>query len=164
MKYETATILLAFFGLTTTAPVRESRNSLIPRHILRGREVPQEHSHEKFLTSVRTSLNTNNPDGIVDPVFGLLGNAAAAAGLGKLTDTECLQQSTADQAFTNAKAAGDITGMTNALAYRALERNTGKVGLQSNSCTSVTAVNIEIAAISQHQVWLVSLPSEWQTV
>jgi hypothetical protein len=162
MKYETATILLIFFGLATAAPVRESRNPLIPRHVLRGREVPQEHSHEKFLTSVRTSLNTNNPDGIVDPVFGLLGNAAAAAGLGQLTDTECLQQSTADQAFTNAKAAGDITGMTNALAYRALERNTGKVGLQSNSCTSVTAVNSEIAAISQHQVCLVPLPSEQQ--
>lgn len=162
MKYETATILLVFFGLATAAPVRESRNPLILRHILRGREVPQEHSHEKFLTSVRTSVNTNNPDGIVDPVFGLLGNAAAAAGLGQLTDTECLQQSTADQAFTNAKAAGDITGMTNALAYRALERNTGKVGLQSNSCTSVTAVNIEIAAISQHQVCLVSFPSENQ--
>jgi hypothetical protein len=161
MKYETTTILLAFFGLATAAPVRESRNAITPRYILRGREVPQEHSHEKFLTSVGTSLNTNNPDGIVDPVFGLLGNAAAAAGLGKLTDTECLQQSTADQAFTNAKAAGDITGMTNALAYRALERNTGKVGLQSNSCTSVTAVNTEIAAVSQHQVCLVSLPLEW---
>ena len=153
MKCESATILL-IFSLATAAPVRESRNPLIPRDILRGRDVPQEHSHEKFLTSVRISLNANNPDGIVDPVFGLLGNAAAAGGLGRLTDTECLQQSTADQAFTNAKAAGDITGMTNALAYRALERNTGKVGLRSNSCTSVTAVNPEIAAVSQHQVRL----------
>lgn len=44
-----------------------------------------EHSHEKFLTSVRASLNLNNPDQIVDPVFGLLGNAAAAAGAGKIT-------------------------------------------------------------------------------
>jgi hypothetical protein len=90
MKYETATILLVFFGLATAAPVQESRNPLVPRYILQGREVPQEHSHEKFLTSVRTSLNINNPDGIVDPIFGLLGNAAAAGGLGKLTDTECL--------------------------------------------------------------------------
>jgi hypothetical protein len=32
------------------------------------------------LASVRTSLNLNNPDQIQDPVFGLLGNAAAAAG------------------------------------------------------------------------------------
>ena len=44
-----------------------------------------EHSHEPILTSVRTSLNLNNPDGIVDPVFALLGNAAAAAGAGKIT-------------------------------------------------------------------------------
>lgn len=42
---------------------------------LRRREVPQEHSHEKFLTSVASSLATNNPDNIVDPVFGLLGDA-----------------------------------------------------------------------------------------
>ncbi|KAL5512827.1 hypothetical protein ACEPAG_3093 [Sanghuangporus baumii] len=117
------------------------------------REVPQEHSHEKFLTSVRTSLNKNNPDEIVDPVFSLLGNAAAAQGLGKITeqDTECLQQAVADQAFTNAKADGDVQGMVDALIFRALERNTGSVGLQSNSCTTIQAVNPEIAAIQQHQ-------------
>lgn len=83
---------------------------------------------------------------------------------------DCLQQATADQAFTNAKAAGDvevryrtansptstslislgIQGMTNALIFRALERNTGKVGLASVLCTE-TAKNPEIAAISQHQ-------------
>ena len=49
------------------------------------REVPQEHSHEKYLTSVRKLLALNNPDGIVDPVFGLLGNAAATNGLGKIS-------------------------------------------------------------------------------
>ena len=49
------------------------------------REVPQEHSHEPILTKVRTSLNLNNPDKIVDPVFALLGNAAAAAGAGDIT-------------------------------------------------------------------------------
>ena len=42
---------------------------------LMRREVPQEHSHEPFLTTVRASLNANNPAGIKDPVFGLLGNA-----------------------------------------------------------------------------------------
>jgi hypothetical protein len=68
MKYETATILLALFGLVTAAPT------------LQAREVPQEHSHEQFLTTVRASLSKNNPDGITDPVFGLLGNAAAAGG------------------------------------------------------------------------------------
>ncbi|KAG9021934.1 hypothetical protein FS837_006854, partial [Tulasnella sp. UAMH 9824] len=115
------------------------------------REVPQEHSHEKYLTSVRASLSKNNPDGIVDPVFGLLGNAAASQGLGKITDPDCLQQATADQAFTNAKAAGDVQGQVDALIFRALERNTGKVGLASVACTSIKAKNPEIAAISQHQ-------------
>jgi hypothetical protein len=62
-----------------------------------------------------------------------------------------LQQATADQAFTNAKVAGDVAGMTAALTYRALERNTGKVGLASVACTSIKAVNPEIAAIQQHQ-------------
>jgi hypothetical protein len=61
------------------------------------------------------------------------------------------RKATADQAFTNAKAAGDIAGMTAALQYRALERNTGQVGLASVACTSITAVNVEIAAIQQHQ-------------
>ncbi|KAH8108671.1 hypothetical protein DFH11DRAFT_1066081 [Phellopilus nigrolimitatus] len=115
------------------------------------REVPQEHSHEKFLTSVATSLNTNNPDQISDSVFGLLGAAAAAKGAGKITDTDCLQQATADQAFTNAKAAGDVQGMVDALIYRALERNSASVGATTNACTSIKAVNPEIAAIQQHQ-------------
>jgi len=115
------------------------------------REVPQEHSHEQFLTSVAQSLQANNPDGIVDSVFGLLGAAAAIKGAGKITDTDCLQQATADQAFTNAKAAGDIQGMVDALIYRALERNSGSVGATTNACTSITAVNPEIAAVQQHQ-------------
>jgi len=115
------------------------------------RRVPHEHSHEQFLTTVRNSLNLNNPDNIQDPVFGLLGNAAASAGQGKITDTDCLQQATADQAFTNAKAAGDVDGQVAALIYRALERNTGKVGLASVTCESIKAVNPEIAAIQQHQ-------------
>jgi len=118
---------------------------------LSKRRVPQEHSHEQFLTTVGTSLNLNNPDQIQDPVFGLLGNAAASAGQGKITDTDCLQTATADQAFTNAKAAGDVDGQVAALIYRALERNTGTVGLASVACTSFTPVNPEIAAISQHQ-------------
>ncbi|CAK7241370.1 MAG: hypothetical protein STHCBS139747_002831 [Sporothrix thermara] len=117
---------------------------------LRLREVPQEHSHNKFLDLVRTSLNVNNPQGIVDPVFALLGDAAAAAGAGTVTNLACLQQATADQAFTNAKAAGDIPGMAGALLYRAIERNTGAVGTASAICNE-TAVNPEIQAISQHQ-------------
>jgi len=155
MKYETAAILIAFFGLTISAPVPEAKNVFRvptpPARMLRGREVPQEHSHNQFLDTVRTSLATNNPAGIQDPVFGLLGSAAAVAGQGTITDTDCLQEATADQAFTNAKAAGDVAGMTAALVYRAIERNTGKVGLASAACTSITAVNPEIAAVTQHQ-------------
>lgn len=61
---------LAFAALSTARP-------LDSRHIsnLVNREVPQEHSHEKILTSVASSLNLNNPAGIKDPVFALLGNA-----------------------------------------------------------------------------------------
>lgn len=140
MRYEIATILLTL-GLSSASPLP---------HVHKVREVPQEHSHEHFLDLVRTSLNINNPKGIKDPVFGLLGNAAAAGGAGSVTNLDCLQQETADQAFTNAKAAGDVVGMAGALVYRALERNTGSVGLASVLCTE-TAANSEIAAISQHQ-------------
>ena len=45
------------------------------------REVPQEHSHNQFLDTVRTSLDLNNPAGIVDPVFGLLGDAVSVSSL-----------------------------------------------------------------------------------
>ena len=46
----------------------------------------QEHSHEQFLITVRASLQQNNPDRINDPVFGLLGAAAAAGGAGNIKD------------------------------------------------------------------------------
>jgi len=138
LSYKTALLVLATLSsLGSALPVR--------------REVPQEHSHEKFITSVRTSLNLNNPDQIQDPVFALLGAAAAIKGAGKITDTDCLQQAVADQAFTNAKAAGDLDGQVNALIFRALERNSGSVGAVTNACKSIQAVNPEIAAIQQHQ-------------
>jgi hypothetical protein len=125
------------------APTRNTR--------LHRREVPQEHSHELFLTIVNEFLRKDNPDNIQDAVFGLLGNAAASAGQGKITDTDCLQQATADRAFTNAKNENDLDGQIASLIYRALERNTGAVGQASVLCTSIKAVNPEIAAISQHQ-------------
>ncbi|KAJ7055628.1 hypothetical protein C8F01DRAFT_1319497 [Mycena amicta] len=132
------TVLLALlFSSSLALPVR--------------REVPQEHSHQPIVSSVQASLVKNNPNGIVDSIFGLLGNAAATQGLGKLTDPDCLQQATADQAFTNAKVAGDVQGQVDALIYRALERNSGSVGATSNACTSLQPVNPEIAALSQHQ-------------
>lgn len=138
-------ILLAVFCTAGRAAPTNPR-------VLKAREVPQEHSHESVLTSVRESLAADNPDNIQDPVFGLLGNGAAAAGQGSISDTDCLHQATADQAFTNAKAAGDVAGMTDALIYAALERNTGKVGLASVACTAIEATNPEVGAISQHQV------------
>ena len=115
------------------------------------RETPQEHSHEKYITKTRQMLKLKNPDQIVDPLYGLLDNASGSAGQGSITDTDCLQQASADQAFTNAKDIGDIDGMTAALIYRALERNTNKVGLTSGPCTSVDAVNPEIRIVKQHQ-------------
>ncbi|KAI4179004.1 MAG: hypothetical protein L6R41_008091 [Letrouitia leprolyta] len=143
MKSQVIVSLVIFCAASHAAPTNFRQ--------LKAREVPQEHSHESILTSVRDSLAIDNPDDIQDPVFGLLGNAAAAAGQGSITDTDCLHQATADQAFTNAKAAGDVAGMTNALIYAALERNTGKVGLASVKCTAIKATNAEIGAISQHQ-------------
>ena len=49
--------------------------------------VPQEHSHNQFITTVNTNMKPNNPDNIVDAVFGLFGNAAALQGQGDITDT-----------------------------------------------------------------------------
>ena len=150
MRGEAIFSILAFSVINTAAPIPKAN---VPLKLLHVREVPQEHSHNTFLDSVRTSLATNNPANIQDPVFGLLGNAAAAGGQGSISDTDCLHQATADQAFTNAKAAGDVKGMTDALIYAALERNTGKVGQASVTCTAIKATNPEIAAISQHQVY-----------
>ncbi|KAL8849885.1 MAG: hypothetical protein Q9221_005151 [Calogaya cf. arnoldii] len=149
MRHESLFAVLAFSAVSQAAPAQ--KRSKAPFRTLYNREVPQEHSHNTFLASVRTSLALDNPDNIQDPVFGLLGNGAAAAGQGSISDTDCLHQATADQAFTNAKAAGDVDGMTNTLIYAALERNTGKVGLASVLCTAIEATNPEIAAISQHQ-------------
>ncbi|KAK5653916.1 hypothetical protein OQA88_7841 [Cercophora sp. LCS_1] len=114
------------------------------------REVPQEHSHEAILQAANTALKLNNPLEIQDAVFALLGNAAAATGAPNVADLDCLQQIIADQAFTNAKAIGDINLQVNAILFRALEKNTLSVGLASPLCTQV-AVNPEIAAIQQHQ-------------
>ena len=113
-------------------------------------EVPLEHSHEAEIRIVNTLLKANNPNEIQDAIFGLLGNKAAAEGAGKIKNLDCLHQATADQAFSNAKEANDIAGMTTALIFAALERNTGSVGLKSVLCNE-TAVNPEIAAIPVHQ-------------
>ncbi|KAF2730869.1 hypothetical protein EJ04DRAFT_514939 [Polyplosphaeria fusca] len=134
-----------------TLPLLLSSVVALPAPRRMRREVPQEQSHKNILDQVKTALDLNNPDEIVDPVFGLLGAAAGIEGAGKIEDADCLQQATADQAFTNAKEAGDVDLMTAALIYRALERNTGQIGLASVPCESIQAVNPEIAALQQHQ-------------
>ena len=53
---------------------------------LSRREVPQEQSHKKVLTKCQEMLLLENPDQIVDVVFGLLGNEAAAQGIGAIAD------------------------------------------------------------------------------
>lgn len=150
MKTEIAAVVASFLALGSCSPLhrRHSHNSFHAQ--VSKREVPQEHSHNIFLDIVRVSLALDNPKEIQDPVFGLLGNKAAAAGAGKVTNLDCLQQETADQAFTNAKKIKDVRGMAGALLYRSIERNTGSVGLESVICTE-KAVNAEIAALTQHQ-------------
>ncbi|KFA48693.1 hypothetical protein S40293_08500 [Stachybotrys chartarum IBT 40293] len=130
--------------------MRYTAASLLALASLVAAEVPQEHSHEQFLIAVDELLALNNPLNIQAAVFGLLGNDAASEGAGLVADPDCLHQATADQAFTNAKEAGDVDGMANALIFRAIERNTGSVGLKSVICTE-TPVNPEIAALTQHQ-------------
>lgn len=139
MKSGSTALLVVLAGLSAAKPVS-----------LRTRELPQEHSHEKYLELVRTSLADNNPKEIGDPVFGLLGNGAAADGAGRVTNLDCLHQETADQAFTNAKEKGDIPGMAGALVFRAIERNSASVGQTSVLCNE-TAANPEIEALTQHQ-------------
>ncbi|GKT48206.1 uncharacterized protein ColSpa_08387 [Colletotrichum spaethianum] len=148
MKYQAVVFATsALLGLAVASPyhrIHEIRR-------VNKREVPQEHSHEIFLNITREFLNINNPKAIADPVFGLLGDGAAKAGAGQVTNLACLQQETADQAFTNAKATKDIRGMSAALVYQSLERNTAGIGLNSAACTD-KAVNPEIAAlVNKHQ-------------
>jgi len=145
MKYGSAIVALA--GMASAREV-----SLYSRAPSAKREVPQEHSHEAVLRATNTALKLDNPLNIVDAVFSLLGNAAAANGAGDVTDDrlDCLQQIIADQALTNAKAAGDLDLATNAILFRALERNTLTVGGTSALCNE-TPVNAELANIQQHQ-------------
>jgi hypothetical protein len=144
MKY--SAFIAALAGLSAANPMRSVRSL----HNIGKRQVPQENSHKFILIIVQEFLQLNNPLGIKDPVFGLLGNAAAADGVEADINLDCLKQFTADQAFGNAKAIGDIRGMSAALLYQGIERNTGKVGLASVICPE-DAVNPEIAAFDQHQ-------------
>ncbi|KAI8302622.1 hypothetical protein K4K61_007814 [Colletotrichum sp. SAR11_59] len=147
MKYQAVA-----FAASSLLALAEAGSYHRHHHVRRmaKREVPQEHSHEIFLNITREFLNKQNPKAIADPVFGLLGDDAAKFGAGQVTNLACLHQETADQAFTNAKAEKDIRGMSGALVYASLERNTAGIGVASAACTD-TAVNPEIAAIKAHQ-------------
>jgi hypothetical protein len=141
MKYEATILALAGFAVARDISLYTKMGK---------REVPQEHAHQDIIDIVNTNLKLNNPLDIQDAIFGLLGNKAAAEGAPNVANLDCLQQIIADQAFSNALAAGDLIGQANAILFRALERNTGSVGLESVLCNE-TAVNAEIAAITQHQ-------------
>ncbi|KAF6829369.1 hypothetical protein CPLU01_08011 [Colletotrichum plurivorum] len=148
MKYQAVALAVStLLSLSAAGPSGHRHHHL--RRVTK-REVPQEHSHELYLGITAEFLNKNNPKGIADPVFGLLGDAAAKNGAGQVTNLACLHQETADQAFTNAKEAKDIRGMSAALVYATLERNTQGIGQTSAACTD-KAVNPEIAALKQHQ-------------
>ncbi|KPA35278.1 cell wall mannoprotein [Fusarium langsethiae] len=152
MKFSAACVALSI-GVATASPV--FRVPSLPKiasrsKTIRKRQVPQEHSHDIVLNITKEFLDLDNPKEIADPVFGLLGDAAAEEGAGKVTNLACLKQETADQAFTNAKAIGDLRGMAGALLFQAIERNTAGVGVASALCDE-TAVNPEIAALTQHQ-------------
>lgn len=152
MKFSAACIALSI-GVATASPV--FRSPIVPKQVtrsktIRKRQVPQEHSHDFVLNITKEFLDLDNPNEIADPVFGMLGDAAAEEGAGKITNLSCLKQETADQAFTNAKAVKDLRGMAGALLFQAIERNTAGVGVASKLCTDA-AVNPEIAALTQHQ-------------
>lgn len=63
--------------------------------------ISTEHSHESIITVVRVSLNLDNPDQIQDPVFALLGDAAAAAGAGNINVQTYYDSSSAEASIKN---------------------------------------------------------------
>lgn len=83
--------IIAISALVASSAARPSLHSspsarLHARDMMTKREVPQEQSHKKFLIKTQEMLLLDNPDQIVDSVFGLLGNAAAAEGIGSIAD------------------------------------------------------------------------------
>ena len=86
MLQKNFTLLLALVSTAWAVPVRrEVPQGMISNSPIRTRlTFFLEHSHEQFLTIVNKFLKIDNPDGIVDAVFALLGNAAAQQGLGKI--------------------------------------------------------------------------------
>lgn len=90
MHIETAAILAAYFGLSSAMPMASYKT--LPKRMLRGRQVPQEHSHEPIIVGCNEQLKSTNTANIQDCIFGLLGNAAASVGQGDITNTDCLHK------------------------------------------------------------------------
>lgn len=89
MRYSEIAVLSALVASTAARPALHSSPSsrLHARDMkLSRREVPQEQSHKPELVKTQEMLLLNNPDEIVDSVFGLLGNEAAAEGIGAIAD------------------------------------------------------------------------------
>jgi hypothetical protein len=88
MRYTEIIALSALVASTSARPSLHSGPNarLHARDMKIKREVPQEQSHKKFLTKTQEMLLLDNPDEIVDSVFGLLGNAAASEGIGSIAD------------------------------------------------------------------------------
>lgn len=85
-----AVLFASLSGLVFALPIRREvpQGQISAAVMIVPRLTPStfiEHSHNAIVDATRTALNLNNPDGIVDPIFGLLGNAAAAAGQGKIS-------------------------------------------------------------------------------
>ncbi|KAJ3277788.1 hypothetical protein HK104_002975, partial [Borealophlyctis nickersoniae] len=118
-------------------------------------EVPQEHSHDLIVNAVRTTFQ-QDAQGFPDPIFALLGNAAAGNALTSANvqdkNPDNLQTNIADQTVTNCKQnkPGDTLCIARAIQFRALERNTGRVGQPSNP-SQKQPVNAELRGIEQHQ-------------
>jgi hypothetical protein len=95
MRYTEIIAVSALVASTAARPnVYNSPNArLHARDMKLKREVPQEQSHKKFLLKTQEMLLLDNPDQIVDSVFGLLGNAAAAEGIGSIADAGKSQRS-----------------------------------------------------------------------
>ncbi|KAJ3124636.1 hypothetical protein HK098_000973 [Nowakowskiella sp. JEL0407] len=146
---------MKFTGVLATAICAFVSVTASPIH---RREVPQEHSHDIIVNQIRPILQVNS-NTLPDPIFALLGNAAASKAIAdnktKQTDPDCLQQNIADQSITNCKS-GKITNLSQAdciavaIKYRALERNSGSVGATSGICKTAP-VNDELKTITQHQ-------------
>ncbi|MBW0504219.1 hypothetical protein O181_043934 [Austropuccinia psidii MF-1] len=131
----------------------EKYEASIATHRHARRQIPQEWAHAPIIRQVDTLLKKNNPQGIMHPIYSLLGEKGASEGMGMFDkkNFDCFQKSIADQAFTNAKVNNDLAGQQSAIIFASLEKNTPGVGLASAPCKSLTMKNKEIERLIQHQ-------------